>query len=355
MLGFSSFSPNSYDFGKNNEENLSPSTQRFINLLETLENFNESYDTKIFDFIEENDECEKSLDSTLPNSQVNPEMVTLETERKVKIQISSSFYRYRVIKTIGKGGYSAVLLVLNEEINELFAAKICPIDELEKSDESQFAINEIEILRSINHPNIIKYYDSFYLPSTHDGNKYLVIITEYCEYGSLSSYINTNDLSESLINEILFRVSNAIEYLHSQGISYGDIKPDNILLTEDLIPKLCDFGFSKRCEISNDTNKHCTIVYAPPELLKRGPYNPQQSDIWSLGITFYTIKNHKLPFLPGTSVRNQILRGKIKLNLNDAFEKLVSKCIKKDPKERLTISEVLQDDFFKAFFLNANF
>lgn len=346
MLGLFSSVSSSSPFEHNSEESYDPSIQVLCNL-ENLMNFiDKKIDKSNLHFINEYEEREKNLNSTLIQSQFDLEIIKLETNEKFSILIPSSINGYRIIKAIGQGSYSTVQLVTQENTGKLFSAKIFPIDELKKRKETEFATNEKQILSMLNHPNIIKYYDSFSIHNNIDEKEYFVIITEYCENGTLTNYINQNDTDECFIKETFYKISKAIEYLHDQGISHGDIKLDNILLDENLNPKLCDFGFAKNVEISKDSKKYCTVIYAPPELLMHGSYDPKIADIWSLGISLYATKYKKWPFPQGASIRNQILRGKIELDLDDDTQKLIYSCIQKDPKKRATIKDVLNSEYF---------
>lgn len=347
MLGiFSSLSSTSV-FEQDNEENTDQSVQKLYNFIYTLNCCDRDFVKPNQFFLNESDEREKSLDYALPQSMFHHyNYITLST-KKYTMRIPTTFNGYRIIKTIGIGGYSTVQLVKLEDTEKFFAAKIFPIEELKKAKEMKFAKIEKQILSTLDHENIIKYYDSFSIQNKMDGKEYLVIITEYCEKGSLMNYIDNYKIDDVFLKETFFKISRAIEYLHDQGISHGDIKLDNILLDENLNPKLCDFGFAKNCEISKNPKKYCTIIYAPPELLKSGPYDPIKADIWSLGISIYAAKYKKWPFPPKSSVRNFILRGNIELDLNDETQKLVNLCIQKDPDQRATIKDILNNEYFR--------
>lgn len=319
----------------NGNENISPDAERFNNLVETINN---NFD--------DNATRELSLDSIIPSSSNGTETIQLETSKNVHMSIQSPFRGYNLVQKLGKGGFSAVCLVKKMETNELFAAKIFPMKEIMKSDEFKYSLNEINMLKMINHQYIIKCYDSFTIKNDK-GDEYFIIILEYCEGCSLFEYMFNNTISEAFLREILFKISLAIDYLHENGFSHGDIKPENILLDSNLNPKLIDFGFAKRCEISNETRKCYTLEYASPELLRKGSYDPKCSDIWSLGVTFYVIETKNWPFLEKPSIKSQILKGKIDFKPESDLQKLVLKCLQKDPKKRITIKGILRDDYFQ--------
>lgn len=335
MLGL--FSSDFDDFRQNDDLRISPVNFRTINLLKSLSS---SFDTDI-----SNQSRRLSILQNLSNNKY----IELKTQKNVSFKIPSTFNNYHFLKNIGNGGYSSIVLVYDENTNMKYAAKIIPIKELDEKYDFKFIQNEINILSSIHHESIIEYYDSFFITSK-EGNECLVIITEYCECGTLLDFVFQNDVNQSFIKKVLFQISKAIEYLHDSKISHGDIKLENILLDKNFTPKLCDFGFAKKQMISKDPNKCCTLRYAAPELLKFGSYNPLQADIWALGMTFYVAESKSWPFEDGYSIKEQILRGKILIDPKSDLQKLVAKCIQMQPRKRPTIEDVLQDNYFQDIF-----
>ena len=152
---------------------------------------------------------------------------------------------------------------------------------------------EIEILKSISHPNISQLYES----NSTIHNFYLVM--EYLEGGDLCDFINKNIcLNEHIACHFFRQLISAIEYLYEMGITHRDIKPENILLdsSQNNI-KLIDFGLSNYCAEKELLQSACgSPCFASPEMLSGNPYNGITTDIWSSGIVLYSMLVGTLPF-----------------------------------------------------------
>ena len=181
-------------------------------------------------------------------------------------------------------------------------SKKVAIKEIDISDLNEQKINELkkeaELLKSVNHPNIIQFYESFIV------DKNLYIVMEYCEKNDLNSYINSyknknEKIPEEFIWKVAFQVLDALYYLHNEKkIVHKDIKPLNLLIDKDDNIKVCDFGSSGMVSILTKiktslrlTNKNYTPVCRPPEDIFKF-----QSDIWSLGVTLYYMAEMVYPF-----------------------------------------------------------
>lgn len=343
MLGLFSNEDPTLNFGSMNFDEVTQYNERIINLIDTLNSTENHFFNNDANY---NESREKNIELTIPQKSINVETVTLETNKNIQVRIPSLFNGFKFIKSIGKGGYSNVALVCKESTNELYAAKIFPFKELKQKDEIRYTTNEINILSILDHPNIIKYYDSFNLKNYND-EEYFIIILEYVEGCSLLDFICDNDFNDMTLRQILYKIAKTVEYLHDNGISHGDIKLENILLDKSLEPKLCDFGFARNCQFSKDIRKCCTLEYAPPEMLKRGPYDTRKADIWSLGITFFAAKTKTWPYSVDYPIQDQILKRKLEIPKRDDLSNLVIKCTQKNPKKRIDIKSLINDKYFQ--------
>jgi len=126
--------------------------------------------------------------------------------------------------------------------------------------------NEISVLQKLKHPNIVQYKDYF------STKKYMNIVLEYVEGGSLQSLIKQKNITvtEDLLNKYIKQVLEGLDYIHSQGIVHRDIKAANLLYTKDAVVKLADFGFAY---ILNDDEKTNSLVgspfWMPPEIIQQ--------------------------------------------------------------------------------------
>jgi aurora kinase len=181
-------------------------------------------------------------------------------------------------KTIGIGGGGKVDLIYHKSNpSKLFAMKIITI--LENGETFRIR-DEVKLHRSMDHPNIIKIYGSELVEDK------IYIFLEYASKGDL--YRNLHNVSLpplSLRNKlkIFIQCVQGIQYMHSKGIIHRDLKLENILLTENLDARLCDFGWAIKEDHPKRRKSMCgTIEYMAPEIFEK---NSQTSkvDIWALG------------------------------------------------------------------------
>ncbi|KAK8846034.1 hypothetical protein M9Y10_020035 [Tritrichomonas musculus] len=276
-------------------------------------------------------------------------MLYSETLEGYPIEIPQSFHGYNVIQRLDCGTTSVVYMVEDQKTKKKFAAKIMSKKNSESKSMMNTIMNEIKVLQSVSHPNIIKVEEVFEIKN--EKEEYNVIVMEHCSKGDLLSYANNVGFqNESEKKKILLGFLSAVEYLHKKGISHGDIKLENILLDDNLTPKLCDFGFCRLTLIAGDDSKKGTLFYAAPELLVKGQFNTLKSDIWAIGIALYSITELQFPFkeINQYFIIQQILNGKLSINedLNSKLRQLVERCTAKNPSNRPTIDDILHDEYF---------
>jgi serine/threonine protein kinase len=144
---------------------------------------------------------------------------------------------------------------------------------------------------------------------------------------------------------IIRGIVSAVSYLHREGISHGDLKPENIVLMKDGGVKLIDFGYCKEMQFGLDSDKWGTLAYASPELLRRGIYDTRKADSWSLGILLFVITTKTFPYASSHDdlVRGLILRGQLlsSVKMGGDLIALYRGLTNPSPKERLSAVDVL--------------
>lgn len=277
-------------------------------------------------------------------------MFQAQTQDGFPISVPYSFNGYNVIQFLGCGSTSIVILVEDQNTKQKYSAKIISKKDIEDRHLSESIQKEISVLNSIEHPNIIKLYDVFEI-SDQNLNGYIVMMMEYCENGDLLTFATNHRFeSENQKKKIIFGFLDAIKYLHNKGISHGDIKAENILLAEDLTPKLCDFGYSRTSVVAGNEAKNGTLYYAAPELFRKGKFDTLKTDIWAIGVTLYSLSELQFPFKDGDQnyIVKQIVNGNlsIRAGIDSKLRRIVECCTQMNPTDRPSINDLMKDEYF---------
>jgi len=327
-----SISPN---INKNSTANL-----KNINTSSQESNLKILYNEKLLTFNNNNNEnLKKSISLRIDKSN----FIIMKTK--------SLFDEYEIKEKLGEGAYGCVYKVTQKSTNFLRAVKAI---ERKHIDSNSFS-NEIAILKTVDHPNIIKLFDCYY------DNNFFYMVEEYCSGGDLFDYIQKiKNFSEKIAATIFNQLLSAINHLHKKNIVHRDIKPENIVFipleenknNNDIFIKLIDFGTS--VSIKNKSNLHeelGTIYYIAPEVFKNN-YN-EKADIWSCGIILYTMLCGHPPFLGNDedSIKNKILNCKVEYpqnefkNISKGAIDFLELLLENDPNKRISAEEALKNEW----------
>ena len=297
---------------------------------------NEFYDIRKNSYFRENSNDKGNL---ILNNDV---LVTNSTKNPFQI--------YQTLKLLGEGAFGEVWRVRNKISGKEFAMKIIKKN---PNFKEKSIFNEINILKKLDHPNIVKILDFYY-----STDKFF-IITEYCTGGELFQEIKRRNIfTEDQTAFILYQIFSAIRYCHKMRIIHEDIKPENIMITKRennyLHIKLIDFGTAK---IFKEGNMQKGMVgsayYIAPEVI-RGTFD-ESCDIWSIGVIMYIMLVGSPPFdgVDDDEILNSIRKGiystssKNYIKLSNNAKDLIKKLLEYNPSKRITAKNALNHPWFQ--------
>ena len=280
-------------------------------------------------------------------NKIEKENKSKSTSYTPKKEYSKKVGNYILNEKIGLGTFSKVTKAIHTLTGEKVAVKILDKSKIKDNIDIERISREIEILKSISHPNIAQLYES----NTTIHNFYLIM--EYIEGGDLCEYINKNIcLSENTACYFFRQLISVIEYLSEMGITHRDIKPENILLdsSQENI-KVIDFGLSNYCADSELLQSACgSPCFASPEMLSGNPYNGITTDIWSSGIVLYSMLVGTLPFDDQelNTLYEQIKIGTFYIPSTLSLEAIdfLKKILRVDPNKRINLSAIKEHPWF---------
>ena len=201
----------------------------------------------------------------------------------------SSMNDFKIEKILGKGSFSTVYLVRRKEDQKIYALKSVILEKLNKK-EQQNSVNEVRILASVNHPNVIGYKEAFW----DDSQNTLNIVMEFADDGDLQTKISKmrkegGMFQENLIWSYSIQMIEGLKALHDKKIMHRDLKSANIFLVKDKHQcKLGDMNVSKVIKEKVLLTQTGTPYYASPEVWRDEPYS-YKSDLWSIGCVIYEL------------------------------------------------------------------
>ncbi len=259
--------------------------------------------------------------------------------------------RYEILEEAGNGGMATVYKAKDYVLNRYVAVKVLKDEYTTDTDFIKRFNTEAQSAAGLSHPNIVSIYDVGH----EEKNNLYYIVMELVKGKTLKEIIKKDGIiSWKWTVNIAMQIASALEEAHKNGIVHRDIKPHNIIITEDGIAKVTDFGIAKAVSNSTITAFGTTIGsvhYFSPEQAK-GTVTDAKSDLYSLGVVMYEMLTGKVPFDADTPVsvalKHMQEEAKEPIELNSdiplAINQIVVKAMKKDPSERYgTATEMLKD------------
>ncbi|KAL1538016.1 Dual specificity mitogen-activated protein kinase kinase 4 [Salvia divinorum] len=252
------------------------------------------------------------------------------------------------LSRIGSGAGGTVYKVLHRPSGAVYALKVI-YGNHEDAVRNQMR-REIQILRDVDHPNVVKCHNLF----DHGGE--IQVLLEFMDKGSLES---THIPSEQPLSDLSRHVLAGLAYLHRRKIVHRDIKPSNLLINSRRLVKIADFGVSRVLAQTMDpcNSSVGTIAYMSPERintdLNHGQYDGYAGDIWSLGVSILEFYLGKFPFAVGRQGDWASLMWAICMSqppeappsASREFRDFISCCLQRDPAKRLSAAQLLKHPF----------
>ena len=271
---------------------------------------------------------------------------------KKGLEPESNIDDFKILKILGKGTYGKVFLSEHKITKAKYAIKLIDKMNNQNIEGKSYISREIEIMYKLHHPNCIKLYNHF------EDENYCYFIIEYLQNGNLYDLIKNSPkkiLPSDKVSNIIKQLTSAIYYLHNMNppIIHRDIKPENILLDNNNIIKLTDFGLSNYINLSEIRNTYCgTPLYLAPEMII-GNGHDYKVDIWGIGVIIFELLTGRMPFLGNdqNSLMRNIINGVISWDNNidvDARD-LISKILIVDPNLRISLEDIMKHNFIRKF------
>ena len=266
----------------------------------------------------------------------------------------SSMGAFSKVKTLGKGSYGSAVLCTSKYDRRNYVIKLIDTSNLSRS-EIEGAKREASLLRSLHHPNIVRYHASF------SEKKWFCIVMEHCDGGDLHQKLQARKkrrtpalLSEAEVLNVFVQLVLGLKHVHDSMILHRDLKSQNVFLNRQGRVKLGDFGIAKRLDSTMAMAKTQigTPFYLSPEICKDEPYN-KKTDVWSLGCLLHEMCTLAVPFTAKSmAALVRVIMNSPPPALPRTFSRpltaLVKLLLEKDHRRRPSINDVLNVPIVRA-------
>ena len=287
--------------------------------------------------------------------------------------IGNKLEDFEILQTLGKGSYGFVAKVKSKKNEKIYAMKMIDFALIQDETEKNLSLNEIKIIKSLDSPHIIKYYNDFFV-----GEKYYIIM-EYINNGDIKGYITAHQnmgapIPEDELWDLFYQCMSGIICIHKNKLIHRDIKPANLFLTDDKTIKIGDFGVSATRNVNKNVNETKveketmmvgTPLYMSPEMFNHEKYG-SKVDIYSLGCTFFEMCYFTPPRIPvplmtpNFEITTDLQEIPVKFNKNfysPDVTKLLELMIQKDPKKRGRdddVFDIIRQKYYSKNYINSS-
>ena len=242
--------------------------------------------------------------------------------------------RYEIIEEIGRSPVGTIFRARDKSLNRVVALKILNESFRSNNVRREFLFREAQLMATVHHPNIAAVFDlgeqhgDYFLAMELVGGETLGVLLD-----------RQGPFPGTLVRSIAVQTCRGLSHAHEQGLVHLDIKPDNLMLTENHALKIIEFGLAKSLgEGGKESGTKGTPAYMSPEQIL-GRQLDSRSDIYSLGITLFECATGKLPFATGDPRQHHLHTPlpdpkKLMPALSDTMRKIILRCAQKEPEER---------------------
>ncbi|AKJ04242.1 serine/threonine-protein kinase [Archangium gephyra] len=265
--------------------------------------------------------------------------------------IGRNIGRYRILEELGSGGMSVVYKGLDTALDREVAVKVLHPHLANKSESRRRLAREAKAVARLHHPNILEVFDF-----SAEGAQDAFLVTEYVRGRTLKECVDELGRLElpELAAMIIHELAAALAHAHEAGVIHRDLKPENVMVREDGVLKLMDFGIAKLLDIEDRMTVTGALVGSPahmaPEIIE-GHEAGAEADIFSLGTILYSLIVGRLPFTAAnaTATLKRILDGAYEdprqrvPTLSDELAEICATCLARDPARRYSNAGKLRD------------
>lgn len=283
------------------------------------------------------------IKTTAAQNSSRPNSLSLAGKYEDELYLGEYSKCYTSIRQIGRGAYGYVnmsfrnsdrLLVITKFI---LKEKLCP-QFMVKNREGKEVPIEIQLLQTLDHKNIVSVLDVF-----ENDLFYQLVMEKHGSGMDLWTFIERRPLMDEKLGSYIFRqISDAVNYLHEKKILHRDIKDENIIIDQNFIIKLIDFGSATFMEEGKYFSTfYGTTEYCSPEVLAGNRYVGPELEMWALGVTLYVLMFFENPFIDV----EETLKAEIQIPkvVSEPLTRLLSSMLNKDPKYRCTMHQLITD------------
>ncbi|KAH9318563.1 hypothetical protein KI387_020332, partial [Taxus chinensis] len=266
--------------------------------------------------------------------------------------------KYEFGRVIGEGSFAKVRLARNMQTGQNLAIKVLNKERILKDKMVEQIKREISTMRLVKHPNIVQ------LAEVMASKTKIYFVLEYVTGGELFNKIaQQRKLKEDDARKYFQQLINAVDYCHSRGVYHRDLKPENLLLDSKGNLKISDFGLSALSQqVKEDGLLHTTCGtpnYVAPEVIVDKGYDGAKADLWSCGVILFVLMAGYLPFDEPNIMALYKKIYKADFTCPNWFSagarKLILRILEPNPKNRITIPEILENSWFKKGYAPAKF